>query len=291
MIVQFLVKINDIPDLTLTGMKKIIKEQWLPQADAILTDNPYSHYHFVEAQENVDRFAHYGYCKRILTRPSLRQKFSALRIAKLIEFVQIYEQDPVDFPVYEKAKKILEVKRNVDWANDVVMDWKNKKDSELKDHIDKKNAGKWKDGDIVEAFSPSRCKKAWDEMLANGRVNQSEYDSAKLQDGTFRWAWGAEEVKVHQAFVIEDDFTDEEINSFVHEKQVAEGLDENGEPVYKMERRRNFKIDIEDVTYFSNGEGKRKKFSNDTKDKIRNPNILVAPRYDKPVLKNEIKAK
>jgi len=288
MILQLLVKINDNPDLTLAGMKDIISNTWQPQASRIIQDNPYTAEEFASAQAAFDRRERYKFCCNILSKPSLQEKLTPVQVAKLIEDKEQYEADPVPDIYYNTAVKILEVKRHVDWANGVNDEWLAKTDSELNNHIDEKNGSKWKDGDIIEAFSPARCKKVWDEMLVNGSVSEAEHAASILADGTHRWPFGSEEKRVHQGFVIEDDFSDAEIDGYSKSINVQDGVDDKDRPIMKMVKRRKFHAPPDQVTYYSNTSKSRVNFSSETLAKIRDPRITVAPRYDKPIQKIEV---
>ena len=275
MIVQTLIKIFDTPIPSLANFKNTINNIWIPQADTILLDDDYTEQDFTNARSVFDRFHRYKFVKRILSKKSLKAKYQSNQIALMEAFKIEFEGNPTTEQQMNDAKLILQKEDNIKWANKVKNDngewvaWKNKSDNDLNEYLARKEQAAYKDGDFIFAHTPTRVQEVWEEMLQNGRTTEKQYRAAKLPDGTRRWPYGTEEVKVHQAIILDDaSFTDEEVMNYNREK-----VDTEGETI----RRRNFKVNIEDIG-----------ISSATLEKIRDKTKAVRPRYDKTIPKVKV---
>jgi len=137
----------------------------------------------------------------------------------------------------------------------------------------------WLDGDIIQVMSEVDSKKVWGQMLFRKRVTSAEYDAAQIVPGVFKWPWGRLDKKIHAPFIVDDSFTDSQITGYRSSRLDSKEL---------ITRRRNFKIDINSITYQPSGGGGRKTLSADSKLIITDPSITYEPRHDLPILKSEI---
>jgi len=155
----------------------------------------------------------------------------------------------------------------------------------------------YKDGDIIFVARPSESKRVWEEMLRNGRCTQIDFNNAQIQSGEFKWPWGKEEKRIHQVFILNDELTDGEARGLVEEKTsiIPRNEDSTGKagqakillpPQIEILRRRNYKINIDELSYVCNG--LKVRFPKNIIDEIRNKSIVVEPMYDKPIPKSEI---
>jgi len=149
------------------------------------------------------------------------------------------------------------------------------------------NKACYKDGDIIFITSPEKSRNAWKEMLERGRCTQEQYVKAQIKPGLFKWPWGKEEKRIHQVFVLDDVLNDVEIQELTGSEMVEIDKDPMGLPRMKMERRRNYRIDLNSVQIL---DGKKKvELPKNVISDIRNKNKTVEPMYDKPISKDEIR--
>ncbi len=145
--------------------------------------------------------------------------------------------------------------------------------------------------DIVQIVDCTKTKKIWDQLLSIGNCTEQQYIDAEVFPGIFKYPWSPNDMKENQIFILDEFLTETEFLNMQTGVKTYKGLDSDGLPSYDIATGRAYKLSVDDVTYFSTTSGKRKKMSPASKAPMKNPNILVAPRYDKPVLKSEILAK
>ena len=96
-------------------------------------------------------------------------------------------------------------------------------------------------GNVIVCVSSADAERVWNEMLANGRVTQKQYDDAQREDGTFKWPWGTKELDApeHRIFIVPD-------------MDAVEGKSylttENSDPLLdKTRRKRIYKLDLDNL--------------------------------------------
>ena len=280
---QVIIKIGDTPIPTLQQYKDRIA-QWKVQADSILLAQPYTKQQMSRVIDDVLRYSKYQNCKKITQNRQLSKKYTPIQIAKMMQYINKYA-----VPTPQQLAELIrmyQVRPHVIWALGIVNQKDKWSDSQISDYLNIHQAINPKDGDVLHFLTPQRCKQVWDQMLDRGRVTRKRYSDAQLPDGTFKWPYGKQDLYILQGFSIDDSFSDLQRLSII-QKQIILDVDPLKPPeITKF--RKNSKIDIQQVTYYSNTTTKRQTLEPTTIADMKDMTKQVEVRYDKPILKSQI---
>ena len=149
----------------------------------------------------------------------------------------------------------------------------------------------FKQYDIVKIVEVAKSKTIWDQLIAKNNCTAQQYSDAEIFPGQFKYPWSAGDMRGNQVFVLDEALTEQELLDFQGPDQTQTGLDGDGLPLYDLNARREYCVNIDLVTYYSNTTGEREFLSSGSKSPMVDTSIVVLPRYDKPILKYEIISK
>lgn len=145
------------------------------------------------------------------------------------------------------------------------------------------------EGDIILITHPDDVKRTWDGLLSRGQVTQAEYDNTKHPDGTHKKRWGSRDLKDCVVFLYTGTLTRDQVNGFNHHDTEDTGeFYPSGRPVLKLAVKHPFKIDLDAITKFDSGQGKRVKYDAATLTSWRDKSVTVQPLYGDDVLLTEL---
>jgi len=138
-----------------------------------------------------------------------------------------------------------------------------------------------KEGDIIFAISEAAAKSVADQHLAKGLISVPEHVALQY-DGYFQHQFGGRtengvtgEREQGLCAIIEGDFTDEEISQLAGPVEGKQMYRATGTPVILAQHR--FRVDLAACG-----------ISGDTLENLRDGEVTVEPRHDKPIPKSKL---